>query len=181
MVDVPSLQVTSSLDPEAKESWWLSLWMMWVVWQEMWKISFLRLSLSTQPPALQCGRPRLNPWAGKVPSSNSVMHTHIYLKACTLLFNVLSHYGLSQDVEHSSLCYTAEPCCVSKGTAIHSSILAWRVLWAEEPGRLQSMGSQRVRHTWVTFTFDFHSPPTPPALPPPRKVDCFLAVFPLPA
>ena len=30
--------------------------------------------------------------------------------------------------------------------AIHSSILAWRIPWAEEPGRLQSMGSQRVRH-----------------------------------
>ena len=30
--------------------------------------------------------------------------------------------------------------------ATHSSILAWRVLWAEEPGGLQSMGLQRVRH-----------------------------------
>ena len=30
--------------------------------------------------------------------------------------------------------------------ATHSSILAWRNLWAEEPGGLQSMGSQRVRH-----------------------------------
>ena len=29
--------------------------------------------------------------------------------------------------------------------ATHSSILAWRILWTEEPGRLQSMGSQRVR------------------------------------
>jgi len=29
---------------------------------------------------------------------------------------------------------------------IHSSILAWRILWTEEPGGLQSMGSQRVRH-----------------------------------
>ena len=28
----------------------------------------------------------------------------------------------------------------------HSSILAWRILWTEEPGRLQSMESQRVRH-----------------------------------
>ena len=28
----------------------------------------------------------------------------------------------------------------------HSSILAWRMPWTEEPGRLQSMGSQRVRH-----------------------------------
>ena len=30
--------------------------------------------------------------------------------------------------------------------AIHSSILAWRIQWTEEPGRLQSMGLQRVRH-----------------------------------
>ena len=30
--------------------------------------------------------------------------------------------------------------------AIHSSILAWRIPWTEEPGRLQSLGSQRVRH-----------------------------------
>ena len=32
----------------------------------------------------------------------------------------------------------------------HSSILAWRIPWTEEPGRLQSMGSQRVRHDLVT-------------------------------
>ena len=30
--------------------------------------------------------------------------------------------------------------------ALHSSILAWEIPWAEEPGRRQSMGSQRVRH-----------------------------------
>ena len=33
-----------------------------------------------------------------------------------------------------------------KGMAIHSGILAWRIPWTEEPDRLQSMGSQRVRH-----------------------------------
>ena len=32
--------------------------------------------------------------------------------------------------------------------ATHSSILAWRIPWTEEPGRLQSMGSQRIRHNW---------------------------------
>ena len=36
--------------------------------------------------------------------------------------------------------------------ATHSSILAWRIPWAEEPGGLQSMGLQRVRHNWVTNT-----------------------------
>ena len=35
---------------------------------------------------------------------------------------------------------------LEKGMAIHSSILAWRIPWTEEPGRLQSMGSQRLRH-----------------------------------
>ena len=35
---------------------------------------------------------------------------------------------------------------LKKGTATHSSILAWRIQWTEEPGRLQSMGSQRVGH-----------------------------------
>ena len=33
-----------------------------------------------------------------------------------------------------------------KGMATHSSILAWRISWREEPGRLQAMGPQRVRH-----------------------------------
>ena len=34
--------------------------------------------------------------------------------------------------------------------AAHSSILAWKIPWTEEPGRLPSMGSQRVRHDWAT-------------------------------
>ena len=35
---------------------------------------------------------------------------------------------------------------LEKGMATHSSILAWRISWTEEPGRLQSMGLQKVRH-----------------------------------
>ena len=35
---------------------------------------------------------------------------------------------------------------LEEGMATHSSILAWKIPWTEEPGRLQSMGSQRVRH-----------------------------------
>ena len=35
---------------------------------------------------------------------------------------------------------------LEKGMATHSSILAWRPPWTEEPGKLRSMGSQRVRH-----------------------------------
>ena len=35
---------------------------------------------------------------------------------------------------------------LEKETAIHSSTIAWKIPWTEEPGRLQSMGSQRVGH-----------------------------------
>ena len=59
-----------------------------------------------------------------------------------------------------------------KAMAPHSSTLAWKIPWMEEPGRLQSMGSQRVRHEWVTslslFTFMHWRrkwQPTPVCLP----------------
>ena len=41
---------------------------------------------------------------------------------------------------------------LEKEMATHSSILAWRIPWTEEPGRLWSMGSQRIRHDWATNT-----------------------------
>ena len=46
---------------------------------------------------------------------------------------------------------------LEKAMAPHSSTLAWKIPWAEEPGRLQSMGLRRVEHDWVNslsvFTF----------------------------
>ena len=39
---------------------------------------------------------------------------------------------------------------LEKGMATHSSILAWRIPWTEEPGRLQSVGSQRIGHNRAT-------------------------------
>ena len=39
---------------------------------------------------------------------------------------------------------------LEKGMSTHSSILAWRIPWTEEPGRLQSIGPQRIGHDWVT-------------------------------
>ena len=39
---------------------------------------------------------------------------------------------------------------LEKAMATHSSTLAWKIPWMEEPGRLQSMGSQRAGHDWVT-------------------------------
>ena len=49
---------------------------------------------------------------------------------------------------------------LDKEMATHSSTLAWKIPWMEEPGRLESMESQRVGHDWATslslFTFHFH-------------------------
>ena len=41
---------------------------------------------------------------------------------------------------------------LEKEMATHSSILAWRIPWTKEPGGLQSMRLQRVRHDWATNT-----------------------------
>ena len=46
---------------------------------------------------------------------------------------------------------------LEKGMATHSRILTWRIPRTEEPGGLQSMGSQRVGHDWVTNTITAHT------------------------
>ena len=46
---------------------------------------------------------------------------------------------------------------LEKEMATHSSILAWKIPWTEEPGGLQSIGSQRVRHNWATKILTTHT------------------------
>ena len=45
---------------------------------------------------------------------------------------------------------------LKKAMATHSSTLAWKIPWTAEPGRLQSMGSQRVGHDWVRLFTSLH-------------------------
>ena len=55
---------------------------------------------------------------------------------------------------------------LEEGMATYSSILAWRIPWTEEPGRLQTMGLQRVRHDRVTqHTARFGHPGVSPVHP----------------
>ena len=61
---------------------------------------------------------------------------------------------------------------MEKEMATHSSTLAWKIPWTEEPGQLQSMGSQRVRHDRATSLHSLHTlsqememQPTPAFLP----------------
>ena len=45
---------------------------------------------------------------------------------------------------------------LEKEMVTYSSILAWRILWTEDPVRLQSIGLRRVRHNWESNTFTFY-------------------------
>ena len=59
-------------------------------------------------------------------------------------------------VKHLSTMWETQVWCLGwedaleKEMAIHSRTIAWKIPWTEEPGRLQSMGSQRVGHDWAT-------------------------------
>ena len=80
---------------------------------------------------------------------NNYMYTHVF----TDLYIDNSSNSLSGAESFlNTLCVYEE-----KAMAPHSSTLAWKIPWMEEPGRLQSMGSLRLGHDWATslslFTF----------------------------
>ena len=63
-------------------------------------------------------------------------------------------------VGKKSACSAGDPSSIpglgrspGEGNATHSSVLALKISWTQEPGGLQSMGSQRVGHDWVTNTY----------------------------
>ena len=82
---------------------------------------------SLQPPGLQPARLPC-PW--DFPAKNTAEGGHSLLQGVFLTQG--SNLGLQE-----------------KAMATHSSILAWKILWTEELGGLQSRGSQRIRHDWA--------------------------------
>ena len=69
--------------------------------------------------------------------------THIHTNIITSVAQTVKNLPAMQETHVQSLGH-ADP--LEKGMATHSSNLAWRILWTEEPGGLQSTGSQRVGH-----------------------------------
>ena len=61
----------------------------------------------------------------------------------SLVTQMVKHLPAVQETRVQSLCWED---LLEKVMAPHSSTLAWKIPWTEEPGRLQSMGLQRVRH-----------------------------------
>ena len=87
---------------------------------------------------------------------NSPMILHNLLAEASLVAQIVKSPPAMQKTQICSLGWK-DP--LQKGMAIHSSILAWRVPWTEEPGRLQSMASHRVGHDWATNTH-IHTQPS---------------------
>ena len=74
------------------------------------------------------------------------LHKHIivdFLILLPLMFMLSIRYAFLGDT------YDLDP--LEKGMATHSRILAWIIPWTEEPGRLESLGSQRAGHDLVTW------------------------------
>ena len=61
----------------------------------------------------------------------------------------------SPAMQKTQVCSLGQEDPLEKGMDTYSSILAWKIPWTEEPGKLQSMESQRDRHNWVTNIFTF--------------------------
>ena len=67
----------------------------------------------------------------------------IYIEIASLVAQSVKNLLAAQETQVQSLGWEDS---LEKEMATHSSILAWKISWREEPGGLQSMGSQRLRH-----------------------------------
>ena len=99
---------------------------------------------------LQCRGPWFDSWVGKIPWRRDRLPTPVFLSF--LVAQMVKNPPAMWETWVWSLAWED---LLEKGMATHSSILAQRIPGTEEPGRLPSGGSQRVRHNWVIFIFTF--------------------------
>ena len=79
-----------------------------------------------------------------------------------------------QETQETRVCSLCQGDPLEEGMASHSSILAWRIPWTEEPGRLQSIGSQRVGHDGARTQAPIFLCPEPPKPQIKSYVHCML-------
>ena len=95
-------------------------------------------------------RPHCRPWITEEQALEFYLFLYLqlltrYLAHTSLLAQIVKNLPAMQETWIWSLSWE-DP--LEKGTATHSSILAWRIPWTEEPGRLQFIESQRAGHDW---------------------------------
>ena len=123
------------------------LFLLWPQWLACWPralpswSSFLVLRLSLDPSLIQ----------------SAFGAFFFFLNKHTLYFSFFTRASLvAQMVKHlpamreTWVQFLGREDPLEKEMLIHSSTLAWKIPWTEEPNRLQSMGSQRVGHDWAT-------------------------------
>ena len=76
----------------------------------------------------------------------SLFETGWLIFCISLVFLVAQTIKNQPVMQETCVRYLGREVALEKGMAAHSSISAWRIPWAEEPGGLQSIGSQRVGH-----------------------------------
>ena len=102
-------------------------------------------------------------WVETTPPQKKYDCQNTYVKRCSTLL-VIREKQIKTVIRYNYVSLR------EKAMAPHSSTLAWKIPWMEEPGGLQSMGSLRVRHDWATSLFTFKHwrrkwQPTPVFLP----------------
>ena len=132
----------------------------------MWKIVYMCVHVCECSHLLNRIQVFATPWTGWSPPGSS---THGIFQRRIQEWHPISYsrYLPNPGIETTSLAspalagwffttgttwkvYTYVCMYMEKAMTTHSSTLAWKIPWTEEPGRLQSMGSQRVRHDWAT-------------------------------
>ena len=155
---------------QGRGAWWSAVygvaqnrtWLKWLSSNAMlnivcplWRASQVALVVKS-PPAnagkhQRCGSGGRSPGKGKGdPLQYSCLENPVDRGACPLASLVaqrIKRLPAMQETRVRSLGWE-DP--LEKEMATHSSILAWRIPWTEDPGGLQSTGSQRVRHDWAT-------------------------------
>ena len=138
----------------------------------------LHLLLFSSVQSLSCVRLFVAPWTAAHQASLSITNSWSSLKQMSIDMAIPSNHlilyhpllcppsflpSIKVLSNESVLCirwpkYFSFSCSISleKAMAPHSSTLAWKIPWMEEPGRLQSTGSLRVGHDFP-FTFHFHA------------------------
>ena len=103
---------------------------MWLAWAEHWGV----FPASGILESLLCDHTRLT------------LYSHVLfgvVHSASVVAQMVKRLPTMRETRVQSLGWE-DP--LEKEMATHSSILAWKIPWTEEPGRLQSMGSQRVEH-----------------------------------
>ena len=106
---------------------------------EIWKHLFFSVQLQYDPDSP--GR------LYKIVYTHTHTHTHTHARASPVAL-VVKNPPPMQETEVTQFQSLGWEDPLEEGMATHSRILAWEIPWTEKPGRLQSIGSQRVRHDW---------------------------------